>query len=107
MKRLETEQGFLKLSMDNLEHRKAAFEGRIGRLEDGQAAIKILLDADIRKQLDILGEGDEAITEKLDRVVQGLDKVEALAEDTKDMVDVIHAVVKQHSGEIAELKKVQ
>lgn len=86
---------------------QAALEDRIGQLEEGQANIKVLLDADIRKQLDILGEGDEAITERLDRIARGLDRVEAMAEDTKDMMDVVYTVVKQHGSEIEELKKAQ
>lgn len=59
------------------------------------------LDLDVCKRLDALAEGQSAIEQRLDT----LDEVKELAEKTSDKVDVIHAVVSQHSGAITELKK--
>ena len=61
------------------------------------------LDLDVCKRLDALAEGQGAIEQRLDT----LDEVKELAEKTSDKVDVIHAVVSQHSGAITELKKVR
>lgn len=103
--RMEGEVGFWRLGFDKLERMQAALEGRMGRLETDVSGVKVLLDTDVKKQLQILSEGDEALAERLDRAVGTLDKVESMAEDTKDMMDVVYAAVKQHSSEITELKK--
>ncbi len=93
--------------LERLETGQAVLEGRMERLETDVSGVKVLLDTDVQKQLQTLGEGDEALAERLDRAVGTLDKIERMAEDTKDMMDVVYAAVKQHSGEIAELKKAQ
>lgn len=103
--RMEGEVGFWRLGFDRMERMQTALEGRMGRLETDVSGVKVLLDTDVQKQLQTLAEGDEALAERLDRAVGALDKVEHMAEDTKDMMDVVYAAVKQHSGEIAELKK--
>lgn len=100
---------------------QAALKDRIGRLEEGQtvaaarlehietdvSGVKVLIDTDIRKQLDILEEADEALADKLDRVGRTLEKVEQMAEETADKMDVVYTVVRQHSTDIAELKRAQ
>lgn len=105
MERLEGEEKFSRLRFDKLERLSVALEGRMGRLETDVSGVKVLLDTDIQKQLQTLAEGDEALAERLDRAVGTLDKVESMAEDTKDMMDVVYAAIKEHTGEIAELKK--
>jgi len=107
MERLEGEEKFSRLRFDRLERLSVALEGRMGRLESDVSGVKVLLDTDVQKQLQMLAEGDEALAERLDRVVGTLDKVESMAEDTRDTVKALYAAVKQHSGEIAELKKAQ
>lgn len=79
----------------------------VSSLKDGQAkleadvsGIKVRLDIEIQKQLDQLADGQDQLHRKITRV-------ESLAEETRDTVDVIHAVVSQHSRDIIELKKVQ
>ncbi len=65
--------------------------------------IKARLDYDVDKRFDAINEGIDAILAKLGT----LDEVKELAEETRDKVDVIHAVVSQHSAAITELKQVQ
>ena len=73
------------------------------QMQGDLAHVKARLDYDVDKRLDALAEGQSAIEERLDTLAE----VKTLAEETRDKVDVIHAVVTQHSGAITELKKVR
>lgn len=73
------------------------------QMQDDISGIKLRLELDIEKRFDAVNESIDVIAEKLDT----LDEVKQLAEKTSDKVDVIHAVVTQHSAAITELKKVQ
>ena len=84
--------------VDCIDRRMDRMEQRIDRVEADVSGIKVRLD--VQRQLNLLSEGHA-------RVVERLDTLEELAEETRDKVDVIYAVVKRHSGEIAELKKTQ
>lgn len=86
--------------VDCIDQRMDRMEERLDRVEADVSGIKVRLDVDVQRQLDLLSEGHT-------RVVERLDTLEELAEETRDKVDVIYAVVKRHSGEIAELKKAQ
>lgn len=110
MERINGDLKFTNLGLRNLEHKQSAFEGRMGRLEEALSkaqgditSIKARLDYDVDKRLTALVEGQEAIERRLDT----LDEVKTLAESTADKVDVIHAVVAQHSADITELKVVK
>ena len=76
---------------------------RMDTLETDVSGIKVRMDVDIQKQINLLAESSSRIVERLD----ALEEVKELAEETRDKVDVIYTVVKQHSGEIAELKRAQ
>ncbi len=96
--------------MDDLNFNQAAINGRMSRFEDGLTEVKdgvsrvnVRLDLDVGKRLDAMAEGQAAIEKRLD----ALGEVKELAEKTKDKVDVIHAVVSQHSAAITEPKQVQ
>ena len=89
--------------MDRMEGRMDRMEGRMDRMETDISGIKVRLDVDIQKQINLLSESNSRIIERLD----ALEEVKELAEETRDKVDVIYTVVKQHSGEIAELKRAQ
>ena len=89
--------------MDRMEGRMDRMEGRMDRMETDISGIKVRLDVDVQKQINLLSEANSRIVERLD----ALEEVRELAEETRDKVDVIYAVVKMHSGDIAELKKAQ
>ena len=89
--------------MDRMEGRMDQMEGRMDRMETDISGIKVRLDVDVQKQINLLSEANSRIVERLD----ALEEVRELAEETRDKVDVIYAVVKMHSGDIAELKKAQ
>lgn len=89
--------------MDQMESRMDRMEGRMDRMETDISGIKVRLDVDVQKQINLLSEANSRIVERLD----ALEEVRELAEETRDKVDVIYAVVKMHSGDIAELKKAQ
>lgn len=113
--RIKSDQSFTNLRLGNLEHKQAAFEGRMARFESALGEIKeaqskiqedvtsinLTLELDVDKRFKAIAEGQEAIEKRLDT----LDDVKELAEETKEKVDVIHAVVAQHSQDIKELKK--
>ena len=71
------------------------------RMQDDLIGVRAILEVDVDRSIQALGEGHEGIVEKL----RELSEVKELAEDTKDMVDVIFTVVKEHSHEITELKR--
>ena len=75
----------------------------VSGLKEDVSGIKIRLDADIQTQLNLLSEGHSRLVERLDI----LDEVKELAEETRDKLNVVYYVVKQHSAEITELKKAQ
>lgn len=75
----------------------------ISGIKENIDRINLRMDFDVGKRLDALAEGQAIIEKRLDT----LDEVKELAKGTKDRVDVIHAVVTQHSAAITELKKVQ
>ena len=87
--------------MDRIEQRMDRMEQRMDRMESDISGIKVRLDVDVQRQLNLLSEGHTRLAERLDT----LEEVKELAEKTKDRVDVIYSVVKRHSGEIAELKR--
>ena len=87
--------------MDRMEQRMDHMEQRMDRMESDISGIKVRLDVDVQRQLNLLSEGHTRLAERLDT----LEEVKELAEKTKDRVDVIYSVVKRHSGEIAELKR--
>ena len=89
--------------IDQMDQRMDRMEGRMDRMETDISGIKVRLDVDVQKQINLLSEANSRIVERLD----ALEEVRELAEETRDKVDVIYAVVKMHSGDIAELKKAQ
>ena len=89
--------------VEGIEGRMDRMEGRMDRMETDISGIKVRLDVDIQKQINLLSESNSRIIERLD----ALEEVKELAEETRDKVDVIYTVVKRHSGEIAELKRAQ
>lgn len=89
--------------MDRMEADISGIKIRMDTLETDVSGIKVRMDVDIQKQINLLAESSSRIVERLD----ALEEVKELAEETRDKVDVIYTVVKQHSGEIAELKRAQ
>ncbi len=89
--------------MDRMEADISGIKVRMDTLETDVSGIKVRMDVDIQKQINLLAESSSRIVERLD----ALEEVKELAEETRDKVDVIYTVVKQHSGEIAELKRAQ
>lgn len=89
--------------LEKLTEKVESMDQRMDRMESGISGIKVRLDGDVQRQLNLLAEGHSRLVERLD----ALEEVRELAEETKDKVDVIYAVVKRHSGDIAELKKAQ
>lgn len=90
----------------------ADVKDRLGTVEAVQAQMQdeihltnVRIDLDVGKRLEALAEGQSIIEKRLDTLEGTMSEVKELAEKTSDKVDVIHAVVAQHSGAIAELKK--
>ena len=103
MDRMEGRMDQMESRMDRMEGCMDQMEGRMDRMETDISGIKVRLDVDIQKQINLLSESNSRIIERLD----ALEEVKELAEETRDKVDVIYTVVKRHSGEIAELKRAQ
>lgn len=86
-----------------LDAKLAPINDRLDQMQADLTHVKALLDYDVDKRLNALAEGQSVIEKRLDT----LNEVKKLVEETRDKVDVIHAVVAQHSGAITELKKVR
>ena len=71
------------------------------QMRDDITAIKVRLDYDVDVRFKSIHEGFDVVLKKLDT----LDEVKVLAEETRDRVDVIHAIVSEHSANIRELKQ--
>ena len=76
----------------------SSLKADVSSLKLDVSGIKVRLDVDIQTQIDRLVDGQDSLDRRLSHV-------EELAEGTKDKVDVIHAVVAQHSRDIHALKK--
>ena len=90
-----------------LDAKLAPINDRLGQMQADLDHVKARLDYNVDKRLDALAEGQSIIERRLDTLEQTMGEVKELAERTSDKVDVIHAVVAQHSGAITELKKAQ
>ena len=93
----------LKQDVSGLKQDASGLKEDVSSLKQDVSSIKIRLDVDIQTQLNLLSEGHSRLVERLDI----LDEVKELAEDTRDKLDVVYHVVRQHSSEITELKKAQ
>lgn len=97
---LETDVSGLKTDVSTLKTDVSGLKAGQARLEAGVSGLQVRLDVEFQKQLDQLVDGQDQLHRKVTRV-------ESLAEETKDAVDVIRAAVSEHSREIVTLKQAQ
>lgn len=93
--------------LEQMDARIDKMDTRMDQMQEDISGIKVRLDYDVDVRLKAMSEGQEVIEKRLDSIDGELHDVKELAEKTADKVDVIHAVVTQHSAAITELKKVQ
>lgn len=72
---------------------------RLNQVEDRMDGLSVLLDLEIRKKIDLLVEGQEALMERLPDPAQ--------ADDIEHRLSAVEMVVKVHSRDINDLKKAQ
>lgn len=72
-------------------------------VKDDLQSVKLRLELDVEKRFDAMNASIDTVEKSLDT----LDEMKELAEKTADKVDMIHAVVTQHSVAITELKKAE
>ena len=72
-------------------------------VKDDLQSVKLRLELDVEKRFDAVNASIDTVEKRLDT----LDEMKELAEKTADKVDMIHAVVTQHSVAITELKKAE
>ena len=97
---LKTDVSALKTDVSTLKTDVSSLKAGQARLEAGVSGLQVRLDVEFQKQLDQLVDGQDQLHRKVTRV-------ESLAEETKDAVDVIRAAVSEHSREIVTLKQAQ
>ena len=88
--------------MDKFDFRMDKFESRLESLESGQKEIKLTLENDIKKNINLLVEGHLQNAEKINKIDTIAEEVELLKFD----VDVVKAVVTTHSSKLQAMKKV-
>ena len=96
MDQLETRMEQLETRMEQLETRMDQQEARTDKLEEHVQGIRIYMETDQRRTLNLLLEGQQALW---DRFVPR-EEYESL----KDRTDVLEATVRHHSQEIRELQ---
>ena len=96
MDSLETRMDHLETRMDSLETRMDSLETRVGKLEEQVQGIRVYMETDQRRTLNLLLEGQQALW---DRFVPH-EKFEPL----EDRTEVLEAAVRRHSQEIRELQ---
>ena len=72
---------------------------RLDQVENRMDGLSVLLDLEIRKKIDLLVEGQEALMERLPDPAQ--------ADDIEHRLSAVEMVVKVHSRDINDLKKTQ
>lgn len=76
--------------------------GRLEEIDARSLRTAVLLEGDIAPKIQTLFEGHDELKRKIDTLATK-EQVKELADD----VDIIKAVVSQHSGDISKLKKAQ
>jgi len=95
---MQTDISDLKTDVSGLKTDVSALKTGQAKLEADVSGIKVLLDLEIPKQLNQLVDGQDSLDRRLSHV-------EELAQDTKETVDVVKAVISKHGREIIELKQ--
>lgn len=103
---IKASQSLTNVSINNLEHKQSAIEGRMARFEtaltgmqDDLTSVKLRLELDVEKRFDAVNEGIDAILAQLTPKRQ--------IEDMEADIVVLKAAIKALSQEVAELKKAQ
>lgn len=93
--------GIVETRLGKVENRLCAVETTQAKMQDEIHITNVRIEMDVCERLGALAEGQDAVMERLDKLEEMKEQVEKIS----DKVDVIHAVVTQHSGAITELKK--
>lgn len=96
VQRLETRIDRLESRMDRLETRMDSLESRVDKLEEQVQGIRVYMETDQRRTLNLLLEGQQALW---DRFVPH-EKFDPL----EDRTEVLEVTVRRHSKEIRELQ---
>lgn len=92
------QQMFSELKSD-IQQLDEKFSSRLDQVENRMDGLSVLLDLEIRKKIDLLVEGQEALMERLPDPAQ--------ADDIEHRLSAVEMVVKVHSRDINDLKKAQ
>ena len=95
---LDIKEGVHKLEqrIDSLEQRIDSLEQRVGALEEQMTGVRVYIDTELRRTLNLLLEGQQALWDRF----APREELEALEVRTS----ALEMAVKQHSQEIQELK---
>lgn len=97
-----TDKEILQAMQEMLEPIKSDIGGiasRLDRLEDETQGIKVLLDTEIHRDINLLAEGHQIILDRL----PDADEVEAI----EARLSAVEVVIRKHSKDIQNLKKAQ
>ena len=94
--KLEQRIDSLEQRIDSLEQRIDSLEQRVGALEEQMTGVRVYIDTELRRTLNLLLEGQQALWDRF----APREELEALEVRTS----ALEMAVKQHSQEIQELK---
>jgi len=100
---LKQGQADLQQDISEINQRTTKIESTVVNLNERTTRIEVILENDIKKSLQLIEEGHSGNVDKLRK----LDSIETIVDDTKDKVDVIFQVVKNHSSDIKDLKLIK
>ena len=94
--KLDKRVSSLETKVDGLEKQVGSLDKRVGTLEEQMTGVRVYMDVDLKRTLNLLLEGQQALW---DRFVPREEY-----EPLKDRTEVLELTVKRHSQEIRELQ---
>lgn len=86
-------------TQDDIKELRQRMQDDLSSVKDDLSGVKVLLDLDIKKSINLLGEGQQVIIDRLPNP----DELEAM----EARLSAVEVVMRKHSKEIQELKKAQ
>ena len=96
---LDTKVASLDAKVNSLDTKVASLDAKVNSLDADVRGIKVVLENEVRRDLNLLAEGHAAILERL----PSQEEKEAL----EARMDAMEAAIRPHSKQIRELKKAQ
>ena len=99
--RLEDSQAQMQKDLDTVKSTQAQMQAKQDKMQEDITRINVTLEVKIAKDIQFLADGHMGIIEQLHK----LDDLETKLEDVSAQVDAIRPTVKEHTRELAQMKR--